>query len=71
MPTELERHLQLKAGRLTNYSLTREEVRLFLETRLGLKVKEPRVVQRHTDSMDVDSVQKGGKGKKGKARKGK
>ena len=76
VPSELERHLQLSSGRLTSYSQTREEVRLFLETRLGHKLKEPRVhgnKKQHDDPMDVDSFawqngkgsNKGGKGGKG------
>ena len=35
LPAELGRHMQINAGRLYTCSATRDELRLFLETRLG------------------------------------
>ena len=81
VPVELERHLQLNASRLATYEASREEVRLYVETRCGLKVKDQRIIadgskpRRGPDDMDVDSSVKGkgkakgkGKGKDGKAK---
>ena len=76
---ELERHLPMNAGRLSSCKLTQNNVRLFLETRLGHKLREPQVVPTRQkgegDSMDVDSFHRhGGKdsdgGKDGKSGKG-
>ena len=77
VPTELEKHLQLNAARLPRFTDTCEEVRLFIETRLGQRVKEPKVTGRGAgggghDPMDVDSFAKGkhGGGKGGGKAKG-
>lgn len=79
VPDELEKHLQLNANRLSDYDAAREEVRMYVEARAGLKLKEKSVTEKtgknHQgggDPMDVDSFVKGkGKGKKGKKGKGK
>ena len=86
-PEELERHLQLNGSRFGTYLAAREKVRLFVETRLGLRIKnskaskQPQQQQRNggddrDDAMDCDSfvpkTPKGGKGKgKGGNSKGK
>jgi hypothetical protein len=80
VPDELERHLQLNATRLPDYDAAREEVRMYVEARAGLKLKERAVTEKikkggkadpDPNAMDVDSIVKGGKGKKGKKGKGK
>ena len=64
-PTELERHLQLNRSRYVTYDDVKAEITLFLESRLGSRMKI-------SDSsgaapMDVGNLGKGkGKGKKGK-----
>eukprot|EP00974_Lingulodinium_polyedra_P081331 7877635-Lingulodinium_polyedra.AAC.1 len=63
VPTELERHLQLNASRFADYKAAREEVRLFVETRIGMKLKDANVVRATASggggsAMDVDSFQK-------------
>lgn len=61
-PGELERHLQMNRSRYGSYSDVRNEVMLYLETRLGNRLKVDT-----GGPMDLSAFSKGkGKGKKGK-----
>jgi hypothetical protein len=73
VPDELEKHLLLNRARLKSYDAMREEVITYFESVTGSKIKETAVQKRskNPDAMDVDSLQKGGKGSKsGKGGKG-
>ena len=72
-PVEIERHLQLNRSRYSDYADVRAELVMFLETRLGHRLKLGDASGAHSasggDPMDVGSFSKGGK--KGKGKKGK
>ena len=73
-PNELERHLQLNRSRYTTYHDVRSEITLFLETKLGSRIRigdasapsDPNGAQ----PMDIGGFGKDGKGKKGGKGKG-
>ena len=68
-PVEIERHLQLNRSRLDTFEQDWEELRLYLETRQGVKLKVEGV--KDPDAMDVGGFTKGGKSKgKNKGKKG-
>ncbi len=72
-PSELERHLQLNRARYVTYQDVRDEVSLYLETRLGAKLKVGTAAQPSDESapMDIGAFDKGGKKGKGKGKDGK
>eukprot|EP00435_Cladocopium_sp_Y103_P038376 s510_g10.t1 len=66
-PTELERHLQLNRSRYNTYQDVREEVSLYLETRLGARLKIGDASHPGDESVPMD-IGAFGKGKKGKGK---
>ena len=68
-PTEIERRLQLNRSRYTTYQEVRAEVSLYLETRLGSRLKIGTAA--HPDEATPMDIGGFGKGKKVKAGKGK
>eukprot|EP00434_Breviolum_minutum_P004221 symbB.v1.2.003720.t1/scaffold176.1/size287750/2 len=76
-PTEIERHLQLNQQRYAGYSDVRNELVMYLETRLGTRMKTFSLESKpSTDTggpapMDIGGFGKGGKDGKGKKGKGK
>lgn len=72
-PVEIERHLQLNRSRYTDYNDVRSELVLYLETRLGQRLKIGDASGANLgDPMDVGGFEKGkGKDKKGVKGKGK
>ena len=76
-PTEIEHHLQLNQQRYTGYSDVRNELVMYLETRLGTRMKTFSLESKpSTDTggpapMDIGGFGKGGKDGKGKKGKGK
>ena len=75
LPEELQHHVAMNRARLKDYESTRAEIVVFLEARIGLKMKEPKIQTSDTrpnDPMDVGSTmqnQYGGGGKHGNGRK--
>ena len=72
-PVETERHLQLNRSRYTDYNDVRAELVLYLETRLGQRLKIGDASGANVgDPMDVGGFEKGkGKDRKGSKGKGK
>ena len=72
-PVKIERHLQLNRSRYTDYNDVRSELVLYLETRLGQRLKIGDASGANLgDPMDVGGFEKGkGKDKKGVKGKGK
>ena len=75
-PTEIERHLQLNQQRYTGYSDVRSELVMYLETRLGTRMKTFSLESKSSDTggpapMDIGGFGKSGKDGKGKKGKGK
>ena len=72
-PVEIERHLQLNRSRYTDYNDVRAELVLYLETRLGQRLKIGDASGANLgDPMDVGGFEKGkGKDRKGNKGKGK
>ncbi len=66
-PASLETHLQMNRTRLNAYEIVREEVRLYLESKVGTKMS---IKTRDDDPTDVSAFfqQKGKNGKKGKGK---
>ena len=57
-PVEIERRLQLNRSRLSSFEHVWDELRLYLETRQGIKLRLERV--KDPDAMDAGAFAKGG-----------
>ena len=73
VPSELEQHLAMNRSRLRTYAQVRAEIDAYVDAKHSQGAISRRSGKKNEDAMDVDSFQKGAKGKgkgKGKGKKG-